>query len=501
MVVRRTKPSSKKSKTPDGMLKVPAGDSVNEGVVIAAVITDLKARKRYLPTILPETFLSVKHSIIWTGLQELYSRRLEYSIDTLKQLIGDELDVEYLEELVESRGSEVKNVRHHVDVLHWDKTRADLAEGPVAEFLHEFRDPKTQPTRLRTLLKQCDSMVSGYGSQHYLRDGKQLAREQDAELTKLREGHAIYPFGIDALDYYNEDEDRLPVWADKFIEQGRRVPRLVPGTVPGMLSVVSGLSGTGKTTTALRAVLTLAEQGRKSLVGAWEIDSGMSLRILAGLSLGWHRTDLMTGNFSRSDQKGLVREMERLSEHVQFFELPFGKARGERQSNDRNLDIIHQVVADSGCDIFWADLLKKAMKETDASDEEQFIGRMSAIAQETKCHVVALHQLKGKEVEATKDKIPRRSHLKGSSAWWEGPALIIVWHRPGMWKNIPDDKMVAYVWKQRHGEAPLAVEIDYDAEYATLGEGRSIPFAHSDSGKDETDGSFGSEFLGGDSMG
>jgi hypothetical protein len=194
------------------------------------------------------------------------------------------------------------------------------------------------------------------------------------------------------------------------------------------------------------------------------------------MSLGWSREDLMVGAYTDADQAELEEEMRRLGRSIRFFELPFGRARGEREFNDRNLDTIQEHIELSGCEVFVADLMRRAFKETSPDDEEQALYRLQAMAQEQRCHMIWDHQLRLKDVESREDKRPTRESIKGSSAWVDVPDTIVGFHRPALFKSIADDKMQAIVLKQRYGPWPMCVEFDYDPEYGAIENGKTVEY-------------------------
>jgi hypothetical protein len=203
----------------------------------------------------------------------------------------------------------------------------------------------------------------------------------------------------------------------------------------------------------------------------------MTLELIAALSLDMSRSDVSRGRYTEEDERELVGEMERLGEYVRFFRLPFGRARSDRGSqNDRQIDLIRQVVSDSRCEVFVADLMRRAMKETKPDDEEQFLYRLQDEGKQLGVHQLWLHQMRLKDVETRPDKRPTREGMKGSSAWVEVPDTILGLHRPALWKDVPDNRMEVIVLKQRYDRWPLAVEFDWDGEFVTLENGRSIDY-------------------------
>lgn len=441
-------------------------DPVNEAVVIAAACVSKEVADELLPTVPADHFFGRGHAKAWDTLREMHRRKLYYDPSTVTQMSGGEVDVAYLETLIKERPERPPNLRHHIDALRWDKARVDTARGPLAALLAALHDVTTAPDRVRQLARQIGESFAGHGSDRYIATALDVSRVQSKILLERLHGLACYSYGIPTLDTYSDGPN-----------VGR--PRMIPGAAPGKITCFTGTSGSGKTTIACQIILEMARQKRRCLVGAWETGPGPTLELMASMSLGFSRTDVMTGQYNQDDVRDLCEEMERIGEYVKFFRLPFGKARAERGGgqNDRQLDIIRQVIADSRAEVFLADLMRRAMKETRPDDEEQFLFRLQADGEELGVHQIWLHQILSKELEQRRDKRPTRDALKGSFSWVEVPDTVIGWHREALWKDVTDDSVQAIIMKQRYGDWPMAVEFDWDKQYGMISNGRSIEYA------------------------
>lgn len=459
-------------------------DSVNEMVVIAAVIVDEAARKQYLRTIPPDIMFGTGHALIWRTLQELDQRDLYYDPATLKQLGGPDLDVQYVEGLIQQRPASPPNLKHHVEMLHWDAARVSTAKGAVTSFLEMLKDPKTDPMQLRSAAKRIETGLA-VGVNHSIRNPTQLIEEQMQAIRSRLDGTPCFGYGIDGLDFYGPDDvspegDSLDGY-----------PRLVPGSAPGQITVVTGVSGSGKTTATTRMVLGLALQGRRICYGAYEQGSGMTLELLAAMKLGMSREALMTGQYDEDDMADLRREMEELSQYVLFDEIPFEKFTTRKGNlNARAIDRIAQTCIDSKCEIYIADLFKRVLGETDPDDEERALKMMQELAKRLGVHFILVQQQKLKEVEATKSKLPRRDTIKGSAAWVEYPDTILGWHRPALWKNVPDDIIFSLVLKQRFGKWPMMIKHEWDPVFGSIEGGETVEVQFNDQDEAESGDAF-----------
>ena len=159
--------------------------------------------------------------------------------------------------------------------------------------------------------------------------------------------------------------------------------------------------------------------------------------------------------------------------NLSYLDVPGDKEK-KWGANQRAMDFIEQAIADSNCEVFVADLFRKVLRETDPDDEEQALNRMQQMAVTYNCHIILVQQQRLKDIEQRADKRPTREGIKGSGAWVEVADTIIGWHRPAQWKDIADDHIEALVLKQRYGEWPIAVDIEWEPEFGFLGKGSSL---------------------------
>jgi energy-coupling factor transporter ATP-binding protein EcfA2 len=466
MVATPVKQKPKKPNTPiTENLRIPH-DPVNEQVIIAAAIVDPDVRSKLVLRLPSDSFYAIGHAEAWRAIADMHKRGLQFDPATIRQLTGGAVDSDYLSGLVAARPVVPPNLAYHVEALEWDRSRIEAARGPVAALLDALRDPASDPDRVRTLARQVGGSFS-VGSLRYLRDPGELVREQIGEIRKRQSGLACYPYGVDGLDRYGEnDGEKAGAW------------RLVPGAAPKKITVITGLSGSGKTTFTALIAISLANQGRRVLFGAWEQGSGNTLELMAVQSLGLSRTAFMTGAITNAEIEAVQAEMERLSEFVRFFEIPFGRGvvKGEKMLNDRHLDTIAAYITDTGSEVFIADLWRRALRQFEPDEEEHALYRQQAIAQETGAHCILLHQQRLKDVELRGDKRPTREGLKGSGAWVEVPDTILAVHRPALWKACDDNVIEVDVLKQRFGPWPLAIEFEWNPDTGAIHNGRTIDY-------------------------
>ena len=437
---------------------VPHDPIVEQAIIAAALVSD-EARLSLLKRLTPEHFLVDKHREIWAAFGELARRKLNYDPATVQRLIGSRVDIAYAAQLQELRPDAPDNLPWLINTILWDKQRATAVQGPISALLEAIKNPQEEPDRIRALARHVSSCFDGNGGS-FLHNPKELVRTQMALVRKRTQGHAYYPYGIPGLDCYDGSDNR----------------RMLPGAMPGQTTIITAVPGAGKSTLTGHIALGLARSRRRVLLAAWEVGAGLTLELLACLSLVWNRTEMMEGKINRENQIILEERMHSISKHVRFMKNPFRRQRGEKPSNDRNLDIVQGEISDSGCDVFIADLWKRCLVDARPEAEEQALFRQQSMAEEMCIHNILVHQQRSKDIEQRDDKRPTREGMKGSSALTEIADTILGVHRPALWKRIDDDKLEVFVLKQRFGKWPLGVEFDWNADEGSIKGGRSIDY-------------------------
>lgn len=479
MTRRRVTPGEPKKAEEEAPKVTLPHDTANEATIVAAAFLDAEQRATLLVRLVPDHFQQREHRELWQAFQEAERRKLAFDLAVIEQLSTPELR-SYLAELVELRPDPPKNLQYHLQNVLWDHARVSAARGPIPAFIEALRDPKAEPDRVRGLARAIGQCFDGYEDRKYLFDPEQIVRDQMKEVEARVAGRAIFPYGIAGLDFYERTGPR---------EEWRR--RMLPGAAPGQITVVTGVSGGGKTTFTAQLVLGLAfpgwrqgdflTPGRTVLYGAWEMQGGMTLELLACISLGWSRSELIEGRGPVSALEGrqaLNERMALIATRVRFMANPFRRRAGEKGSNQKNLDLLQGYIADSGSEVFVGDLWKRclAAREQGPEDEEEALIRQQAMVEELRVHAILLQQQRLKDIEMRPDKRPTREGIKGTGAWVEVADTIIGVHRPALFKRIDDDVLEVFVLKQRYGRWPLGVEFQWEADSGAVSGGKPIEY-------------------------
>lgn len=470
-------------------------DVVSEQLVLAAALGSTLARTRVLAKLRAETMLDPDHSKILNAIAKANAQNLEPTAETISQITGGAITRQYVDEL-RAMNVPIENLDHHIEGVLWDSAKLRAAEGPVTELIKSIKDPTITRERIRALARQVGLSFDGVGRQHYL-DGKRLVADAMVQVRKRKQIVAGHSFGIPGLDSYPKGSRNRK---GQIIEGN---PILVPGTAPGKCSLVTAISGGGKSSVVAAGVLGMARMGRKVLFAPWEVGPEDTLELMSIISVAQRidptvtRTAALAGTLSPEQEAMVEAAMQKIAQQVSFVKLPFGKQQGVRHTHDEVLDAIHGYIADSGCDIAVFDLWRRAFRRMkDVADEEEALYRMQAIAEETQCHILLVHQQRLKDIELRSNPVPTREGIKGSSAWVDVMDTILGIYLPGLQKKLARSTIEIHILKQRFGEWPLAVEYDWDPEVVGLTNARFVEYRPGDAVQDRPKNTVDS-FLGG----
>ena len=460
---------------------------VNEQIVLGAIIAGWATIGERLLNALPhDFFLAESHSRIVQVLAQMKRRKLGWDMATAMSLGGEGFDVELLAEIIESRPEVPENLDFHVDRMLWDRCRATTLQGPLTALLDSLKDPASDPEQVAALSEQVRTSLRSGTKRRHLRDSKALAREQAVEIAKRAQGIACYPYGLDGLDYYESVDAASNAGvpnAERLADDRGRVRRVAPGCAPGLITFITAMPGSCKSTLAARISLGLARQKRKVLYGAWEPDSKMTLELLAIMSLGYSRSAFLQGIFTTEEHRNVSQRMEAIGEWVQFLDNPFVDRDAAKPTNESNIDLLMSYIADSGCEVAVCDLWQYCLVTDQPSDESRALKYQQTRLKESRVHGILLHQNKHKDSPYIRpDHKPTASGMKGSGAYLEVADTVLAPHYPALWKQVPKNRFEIYLLKQRWGLPPAGIQFECDLDSGSFEGGTTIPYDYDSAG-------------------
>lgn len=461
-------------------------DLVSEQVIIGAAIAgwDDGTCERLLRIFGPDHFISIEHGFIWATFREMKARKLGFDLATARQISGGQFNdslIDLVNGIADARPEVPENLDYHVKCMLWDRSKRTCLQGPYTSLGEELQDPKADQERIYSLARQIPNALQS-GERKHLYETTMLVRLKMAQIEAMS-GGIRYPFGIDGLDFFESVEAAKNagiIEPEKLIDAKGRVLRMIPGSEPGYITLISSMPGGGKTTLAIAITLALALRKRKVLYCAWEPKAEMVLQALACARLGWSRRRVAQGLLTAEEKPILRAKMEAIGQYVKFMGKGafYDFSRGKKiRTNQENLDIFASYISDSGCDAVIADLWKYALVSQHPNDEEDALKYQQAMCDEMRFHLFLLQQQTHKQMEMRSDKRPSREGVKGSGAYLEVVDNFIAPHIPSKWKpGIAANTFELFVLKQRYGEWPLGIEFEWRPDSGAISGGRSIPY-------------------------
>jgi replicative DNA helicase len=438
-------------------LEIPH-DLINEQTVIAAVLVDKKIRDRFIDKIPSSYFVDKDHGLIWSAIQSMRRRNLNFDLQTLHHKTSGQVELSYLKDIVDQYPAPPANMNYHINTLKWDYIRADTVRGPLSDLLYSLQDQSTSPEKIRGLSTLIDKAFKAHIDRSFMENHKQLASKQIGEM-KERRNISTYPFGIPELDKFNDGTHRM-----------------IPGAAPKKTTLITAIPGSGKSVLAAYIALQQARKGRKVLYGAWEMGSGTTLELITMMSLGWSRYDVSTVNLTDDELKEFYERMEKIGEYIRFFDPPFTHDYSKEYTNEDAQNVLHTNIADSDCEVVVLDLWERCIPDGRPGPERRALFKQQQIARETGVHQILVCQQNLKKVEASDSKRPTIGSIFGSGGWVDIADTIIGVHNPSFWKSIPNDSLELLILKQRYGKWPMSVEFDWNPLLCTFKNGRDVEF-------------------------
>lgn len=434
-----------------------AFDVSNEQVLIRTAIADAGHRKALVHKLSDSEFLNQAHSAIWRAMRALVDKALDYAPATLRTLLINErenFDDEYLAEL-EAEAAVANNLDWHVTNLRWDATRARTLKEALPALVKELESAATTPDQATAAARGVLRALEAGGGRRHIHRPHELSRAYKAEIRNRMQVGNFYPTGFTAMDC-----------------------KLTEGMMPRRTTVVTGLPNSGKSTFAAHLGLGLAKQGRRVLMGCWEMPAKSLLDVMTCAMTGVELMPLVQGKLNSADLKRVERAADWITARMKFMDNAFfteQPTKGKR-SNDRNLDILEGYVAESGCDVMIMDLWERALVDLSPDAVALALNRQQAMHVEYACHGVIVQQLRLKDVERRADKRPTRDAIKGSAAYVEVADLIFGIHRDAQFKAVPDDAIEAICLKQRKGVPNWAVRFGWNGARCAITGGVEVSY-------------------------
>jgi len=419
----------------------------NEQVVLANMLKSAKSLKKILSdsAITSNTFLAVRHRIIFLILEKLDKKGLSYNEDTfvVESENTDFGKIEYLRE-IESKFEENQNLDHHLKLLKQDALKQQLLMEKLPELEKLLYDEKSNADDIYSgfsdILLNVKSKVTG---------GKKLlyGDELVTGYKKFLKDRAERPFqGC----YFSEIDEKL-----------------VSGLFPGGITTVAALSSHGKSTFCGNVVSRLAAHDITTL--ACPLEEG-----------AYRQMDKICGAGAKVRTEDVIKHYKTMPPTDKYEFLKFLNFISQKSL------VIYPYPEMCWKDLIWAlesckpqvvmiDLFEKIVEVRDDLDQKnisQNLDYLQYLVQEYNFHAIITAQIKRDKLnERTKNKRPTVEAIKNSGKYYEASDLVLGLFRP---KAInaddagPDEVEISCL-KQRNGKINWKVTYLFNGEYSFIG--------------------------------
>lgn len=406
-------------------------DIENERAIVASCLVDSSIRKRAAGALRVEDFQGERFRTIFAALVECELKGLIPDNEAIMVHASDE-DYGGYEFLDRLRVLEpVANLDFHIDRL-----RQEAARTKAISYIPELTD----------LLE--DRTV----------DHLECVRQASELISMLQVGRVKRE---DAVAEYIEDLDRRCSGQVPFVSTGFETldSILTEGYGPGLMTVLAGRTGNGKSTFVVDTVRRLLKAPKKPRILVIPFEIGR-LRFLDQLASSatlipfemLRKTPEELTLAERDEIKRVATKMIASDDRLTVLDNDdFFSNRRDSWSNEEACDQFEAILAEEDYDIAVYDLFQRSLVDLRPSSLEMALVRQQYIGGKYQTHQIIVHQISRKP-EERRNKQPELADLKGSGGYEEVPDTVLLAHRPKAYKQfMKKDNIEVKVGKQRYG--------------------------------------------------
>lgn len=415
----------------------------NEQLVLATMMNDRVALRDLVRTLEMNVFLGKRHRTIFSVLQEIALRHLEYDHELFIQLGRDKSygGVRYLNQLVDAFPEMPKNLQYHVDKLRIDAVKMKLRKGPVQRLVELCEDPSAELGDVSTQVMELNHGVSGHLSGGVTR-GEALYRKYLADIRVRRKSSHFVPTGFSWLD-----------------------ENLTEGLAAQKVSIITARPSIGKSTLAWNIADRVANFVKLPVIyfpiemGTVPVMDGM---VSCNSKIHLDKLIKTPGQLTKTEARLVNDTAQRITQNknLTFYD---GKIA---------LNNVYRVVSEGGYRVAVFDLWEKLVGSVDQKDITRELNFTQQLAKDTDCHFMLVQQTK-RGVEKRDDKMPTLEDLKNSGTYEEVADLVIALTRRKFYqKDLDEDILEMEILKQRRGANLARVCYEFEGGYGRVGNER-----------------------------
>ncbi len=421
----------------------------NEQITLSSMMKDKNILRDLAGGLERDSFLADRHKSIFSILQDISFRKLEFDIEVFIQLAGkrDYGGRSYIENLQEAFKLP-KNIDYHTGKLRTDAAKYKLRSGPLARLVDLCEDPNADIDEISAGIQNVNAGV--------LLDlsigvslGKPLYRKYLSDIRARRKNPQFVPTGFPYLD-----------------------GGLTEGLARKKISVWTGRPSMGKSTWAWNMADRIANRWDiKTIVFCLEMTEEAYMDGIVS-----SRTGISIEKLVKKVNELTNKDLKKINDTV--FEI----TKNQRLVFwDKSLDNakLARILAEGGYQVAIFDLYEKMIKDKVQEKIAADLDYKQQMAKDMNCHMAFFHQTR-RGVEKRANKRPTLEDLKNSGGYEEVPDLVVSFYREKYYNpDFIEDVMESWVLKQRRGGRLFSVFHEFDGRYARIGKARkdySPPF-------------------------
>jgi hypothetical protein len=409
-----------------------AVDRANEEGVLIIPLINAERSRALVRKIKPEQFRIDEHALIWSVYRKQLERDHLYDHAQALRVISSSPLGSDAKKVLNGLVTTAKNLswedaraEDRIRILAEDALRVQVLTGPAKQLIEGLVNPSVDITALRTAAKRADAFFHGTSS-------------------------AVVPISRVHTDYIASIQARIDRRGQIYgVGDPGFDSSLGIGFAPGDTSVITGETGEGKSTVALNLARMLCKNGRNVAYCCWEEGADRALDKIISAEAGIPFTRIVRGSISQAEQARILEVMNRFSGgatpegwgRIRFITNPFLEMwfNSKRDAAGRRIKIVQQdvlevirnIIADSGCDVIIYDMWDRSIQEPGLFPVEKSLEMTQQLHKDFAVHGILLAQTNIDKVR-NQNAAKGSATIKGSKKKPEISDLVIVLDRPSI---------------------------------------------------------------------
>lgn len=425
-----------------------------ERSLLGAMLIESRAIEQIETNLVPECFYEPKHQSIYSAIATLYE-------------VGKPIDL-----LTVTQQLRANNELQKIGGAHYLSSIAtDVAS---AAHIDEWAKVVFEKYILRqAIIKANDVIKSAYAEEA---DAFDLLSESIQHLEALEQGinisdiRHVKDIATETLHEIHEsmvNNERgvsmgLPTCSDE-------INRLTGGFIPGGLSVIAGMPGSGKTAMLLQSTLNQLQMGYKVGIISLEMKGTLLVKRLLSNITRINGYQFRDGDLSTSQFQEAVKAVEQLCSQNLY-------VTDDVYTDLNRMRATFRKMKAAGCDVVYVDylqLIRHSLRNKSTVEINEDITRtIQRYAREFDLPIVLLSQLARQH-----GKKPNMESLRGGGIEQATDLIIILWDEEPSEEPQPESDLWAIIAKAKHGSTG-DVKVHFNKSYQTFEDGWKGAFSN-----------------------